>query len=90
MFLRIFFIFYFIWYGLDSRRLLRNEKDRLAYASMDPTKKSELLAKQRDRYEEKRHRISVSSPSSNGAGVIPEGIHLLKFDTYSFTLLFKI
>lgn len=72
----------------DDRRLLRNEKKRLAYASMDATKKNELLARQRARYREKRKNMSSSSSRTGHACVITDGMHQLKLDAIGFALPF--
>lgn len=61
----------------NDKRLARNERHRLVYASMDVDRKKDLLAKNRKRLRDRR-RMSISfSGSSNQIGASVSGKYFL-------------
>lgn len=57
--------------------MLRNEKDRLAYASMEPTQKSELVVRRRNRNRDKRMKKSLCSSGLEDTEDVGAGMHCL-------------
>lgn len=72
-------------YCLDDQRLLRNATDRLAYASMDPVKKSEIVYKQRNKRSQKRKRTASCSSRSDSMDVA-SGIYQTMVNSICFEL----
>lgn len=66
--------------------MLRNEKVRIAYASMEPTKKDELLAKQRSRRLQLRESKSLRHLGLDNTTRLVAGTDGLMFDAACFAL----